>query len=519
MEVLNKCLDNTCMSSNELEIIIRQLHEEVKKYYNDTTAKMLLHDGKIAELCNYIKANLSNELRILLDSMISSGEINDIITSVISNEIELLQNRFKHLDYVNVKDLGAKGDGVSDDTFAFEEAIKLGVGKIVVPDGTYLITKALELNENTEITGTSYRKSIITFNKSGSFNFTGTSLMNNGTHKKFLTIRNLRLQNNDSSERSTPFINLICCDYVKIYDSWIYGLGKQLLLWECFDSRIYNTDIEWGGSYSDANVFGIELKSGDSYEFTNNIYFSGCRFESYPGTCIGTKGENTNKITFHQCKFESYNCLSNKHINITKASSIYFKSCFFAGDLGNKHNCIYLDQVLDFEIDGFVEHSNVKNIAYQNKKYIYASGSGKRIINITLNNKDAYVIDDNTYGIETYQTDLYKKGKLHVNNYENNTQIITSNRDNIATLEKGSTSLNYKCTSNGFIYVTMTGTAGLTNPQSINVINETKDYNLRLMSIGANYVTGFMPVSKNDVIKCLSNTSEVAYVTFFSNRE
>lgn len=506
-------------NSNEIEVLIRQLIREVDELMKTTEATLLKQDGKIAEMCVYIKENLSNELRNLLDSMVASGEINDIITSVISNEIELLQNKFKNLDYVNIKDLGAKGDGKTDDTFAFQMAITMNAKKIIVPGGTYLITKALEFNENTEIVGTAYRNTIISFTDTGSFNFTGTTLLQSGTHKKFLTFRNLRLQNNNSKERTNPFVKLICCDYVKFYDCWIYGLGRQILLWECFDSRFTNTDIEWGGSYTYQNLFGIELRSSEGYEYTNNIYFTGCRFESYPGTCLGTTGENTNKITFHNCKFESYNCLSNKHLNITKASSIYFKSCFFAGDLGNTYNCVYLDQVFDFEIDGFIEHSNVKGIAYKNKKFLYASGSGKRIINITLNNKNAYEIDDVTFGIETYQTDLYKKGNIHVNNFENNTQVISKNKVNVATLNAGSTNLNYTCPSNGFIYLTMTGTDGLTDIQTIDILNESTDYNLRLLSIGANYVTGFMPVSKGDVISCRSNSSQVAYVSFYSNRE
>ena len=47
---------------------------------------------------------------------------------------------------VNVKDLGAKGDGVSDDTAALNAAIKQGCGKMSVlyfPAGTYLVSGRL----------------------------------------------------------------------------------------------------------------------------------------------------------------------------------------------------------------------------------------------------------------------------------------------------------------------------------------------------------------------------------------
>ena len=75
-------------SSNELAILVGQLQREVKKLIKNTEAKLLLHDKKIAETCVYIKNNLSNELRILFDSMIMSGEIDQIILNIFQSEID-----------------------------------------------------------------------------------------------------------------------------------------------------------------------------------------------------------------------------------------------------------------------------------------------------------------------------------------------------------------------------------------------------------------------------------------------
>ena len=72
-------------SSNELEIIVRQLKREVSELMQTTTDKFLKQDGKIAEMCVYIKENLSNELRTLLDSMKLSGELDNLIVSTITN--------------------------------------------------------------------------------------------------------------------------------------------------------------------------------------------------------------------------------------------------------------------------------------------------------------------------------------------------------------------------------------------------------------------------------------------------
>ena len=85
---------STCILENDntTDILIRQLKREVKSFYDDTTAKLLLHDGKIAELCNYVKTNLSNNIRELVDTMEASGELTEIITSVITQSINILDN-------------------------------------------------------------------------------------------------------------------------------------------------------------------------------------------------------------------------------------------------------------------------------------------------------------------------------------------------------------------------------------------------------------------------------------------
>ena len=71
---MNSCIDKCDLpnADNELIVLLKQLRREVLKFYNDTTKSLLEHDGKIAELCNYIKDNLSSNLRVLLDSMLES---------------------------------------------------------------------------------------------------------------------------------------------------------------------------------------------------------------------------------------------------------------------------------------------------------------------------------------------------------------------------------------------------------------------------------------------------------------
>jgi hypothetical protein len=61
---------------------------------------------------------------------------------------------FEDSDAVNIKDLGAKGDGVSDDTAVFQMALK-NHPKIFVPRGVYILSDTLTLGADTALFGVS----------------------------------------------------------------------------------------------------------------------------------------------------------------------------------------------------------------------------------------------------------------------------------------------------------------------------------------------------------------------------
>lgn len=70
-----------------------------------------------------------------------------------STELRTLGERFA--DVVSVKDFGAKGDGVTDDTAAIQAALNAGGGRTVwFPSGTYLVSETLQIpHDNCTIQG------------------------------------------------------------------------------------------------------------------------------------------------------------------------------------------------------------------------------------------------------------------------------------------------------------------------------------------------------------------------------
>jgi hypothetical protein len=67
---------------------------------------------------------------------------------------------FEDQDAVNVRDFGAKGDGASDDTMAFEAAIKAH-DKVFVPKGNYRLSGRLALRRDTHLFGLTPNTSVI----------------------------------------------------------------------------------------------------------------------------------------------------------------------------------------------------------------------------------------------------------------------------------------------------------------------------------------------------------------------
>ena len=99
-----------------------QVKAAIKELAKRTEAQFLLQNNKIAETCVYIKENLSNAIRTLLNDMQMSGELDNIITDTIMDEIAELQNEIYPIG--NVKRYGAVGDGKTDDTCAIKAAAK-----------------------------------------------------------------------------------------------------------------------------------------------------------------------------------------------------------------------------------------------------------------------------------------------------------------------------------------------------------------------------------------------------------
>lgn len=274
---INDCC-NLPSDSNESKILLSQILREVKELSTTTEAKLLLHDGKIAELCIYVKNNLSNTIRTLLDTMQNSGELNDIITTTILSEIELLQAAVYPEGHI--KRYNPCGDGVHDDSTALSmavEAAKAHNKPLIIDEGKYLIQSNINAKfiKNIDING-----EIVTANDS-ILEVGGSSSDGSGYNIKIKKAKNIKV-----SGLKNSLINIDYCDKLHLFadgeDSTISSLAycqfygaycKELII-----EGVGNTNLAW----INENVFRIKriesITIKGDYEHNNN-HFEHINFE------------------------------------------------------------------------------------------------------------------------------------------------------------------------------------------------------------------------------------------------
>jgi hypothetical protein len=130
--------------------------------------------------------------------------------------------------FINVKDYGAFGDSVADDSIAIQAALDAGTAtgySIYFPAGEYIISAALRIGDGTHIFGDSSDKSIITQG-----NTTADAL--DGVDVKTVTIENIAIQGPGSGSgigisliRSHGVDTPENLPYINLRNMWVFNFG------------------------------------------------------------------------------------------------------------------------------------------------------------------------------------------------------------------------------------------------------------------------------------------------------
>lgn len=258
-----------------------------------------------------------------VNALAPSVGLDDLITSSSSTDpplkMPVLSNDGKNLVWkktieTNVRDYGAKGDGVTDDTAAIQSAINAaGSGLVVFPSGVFMTTGVKIRNKGTALRGDGRFGTRIK-RLSGTdplidMSGTGTGL----GHLRYDTISNFQLDGNNMPGVLLRSYYADSCVYREL--SFIDCPGVATDFVEVWDSRFENCTWEHcGGLDTPASLFRNSTAPGTfgySEDNTNQIYFVSCRWEGFRNGAIcldGVASGSTklmNGIFFVACKMET----------------------------------------------------------------------------------------------------------------------------------------------------------------------------------------------------------------------
>lgn len=435
------CQNNSCIlnaEDNTNELLLLQLKEEVKKLLEDTQAQLLLQNKKIAETCVYIKENLSNEIRLLLDTMQNSGELDNIITTTVLGSIEILQSQVEHkaletekgvvnlqYPYGNIKRYGACGDGITDDTTAIkncvENCIKFNFTLYAEP-GKYKISSDINMRYVKHI---NFNGDIIT--DSNNYITVGNSSADgSGCKFKFNTVKNIRVLGVKNS-----LVSFLYCDLLHIFADGDDSSSSSTAYTQfsgayCKEIIIDSTGINIG--WINENVFRIKriekISFSGNYAHNNN-HFEHCNLER---GIVNFANARNNYIS---ARCEGGITIENgEDYNANFIEKEYYCKHYFAEDLTENKGAVSF-----FPVNKLQTERQLCRIDEYNKFFPVGSllfNSDGTFSGVTYNAifKSNLIKIDNTFALKMLCSS--EALRVQLNFYDENKNRITSEVDNFA---------------------------------------------------------------------------------------
>ena len=175
---------------------------------------------------------------------------------------------------VSVKDFGAVGDGVTDDTAAIQAAIT-AASNIHFPAGTYKTSSTVTIPSNRNLYGDGAKASTI------SYTGTGDALLNaypvNGSNAAHVVISDLGLVCTNGSNTGAGF-DQVCGSFVKVIRVFVQGFKYGIIFDQTEVSLIDQCHIQANTTGGVWLVNGSEHSPGASVLYTNVITISNTEF-------------------------------------------------------------------------------------------------------------------------------------------------------------------------------------------------------------------------------------------------
>lgn len=264
---INNKLDQMVQDGTLQEIITQYLQINGLLTFNsvsDMLNSTNLINGSIATTNGYYTFNDGGSARYKIRNITNEDVINNLTLLKLNNS-ETLVAELIETKTINVKQYGAKGDGVTDDTQSFKLAIKNSSNKtIIINDGNYLISQTINCPKNVNIEGKNC--TIIINNNITAFNINNKNKM-----------KNIKFQLNNFNT------NVFEISFATI-DQWINDLDNNLNI------NIDNISFNFNNTQNQGNCFLIcadSTEENNKYNgtgfwgiFLNNIFIEGMFFSA-----------------------------------------------------------------------------------------------------------------------------------------------------------------------------------------------------------------------------------------------
>jgi len=133
---------------------------------------------------------------------------------------------------VNIKDYGAVGDGVADDTLAVQRAITNSTGAIIVPAGTFMIDP-VTLTAGKQLIGENRATSILKLRSP----LAGTGMIN-GTYANDIVVENLTLDGSSLVGTKNGLINYYGCEQARIENNTFINTDQFAIACNSMDNAV-----------------------------------------------------------------------------------------------------------------------------------------------------------------------------------------------------------------------------------------------------------------------------------------
>jgi len=250
--------------------------------------------------------------------------------------------RWKTTIEINVRDYGALGDGVTDDTVAVQAAVDAtGSGLVVFPSGVFMVRGIKVRNKGTALRGDGRFGTRIK-RHSGTeplidMSGTGTGL----GHLRYDTVSNFQLDGNGMPGVLLRSYYADSTVYREL--SFIHCDGLAVDFVEVWDARFESCTWEDCGSLdAPATLFRNSNSPGTfgySEDSTNQIHFVGCRWEHFRNGAIRLDGgangsvKLLNGIFFVACKMET-NIAAGPAFQILGSTTVIFVNQLYIAIMG-----------------------------------------------------------------------------------------------------------------------------------------------------------------------------------------